>query len=231
MDAKPSLVLVGYARVSTQRQGQSGLGLEAQQEASARYSAATGRPVLRWYLEIESGRRSDRPELQKALDHARRIRATLVIARLDRLARSARFLLALIEGGADVAFCDFPNLPAGAAGKFLLSMLASVAELEAGLISERTKAALAAAKARGVRLGRDNLTPEGRARGLAESARVRSERAARDHAQILPRILELRAAGLSQQAIANCLNADGHLTRSGKPWHQIGIKRLLDQPR
>jgi DNA invertase Pin-like site-specific DNA recombinase len=145
--------LIVYRRVSTARQGASGLGLEAQDVAVAAYAKGYGGTILRTYTEIETGKRADRPELAKALADCKRSRATLVIAKLDRLARNARFLLALIESGVDAAFCDLPTVPPGAIGKFLLTQMAAVAELEAGLISERTKAALAAYKARGGVLG------------------------------------------------------------------------------
>ena len=224
MDDRPASPLIAYRRVSTQRQGVSGLGLEAQEEAIARHSSMTGRPVIATYTEVESGRKSDRPELAKALAHARRARAALVIAKLDRLGRNVRFLASLMESGVPFVCCDNPH-----ATPLTLHILAAVAEEETRMISERTRAALAAAKARGVKLGRDNLTVEGRARGLAQSARARSERAAADHAPILPLIRELHAAGSSQQAIADRLNTEGHLTRTGKPWHQVAVKRLLDR--
>jgi DNA invertase Pin-like site-specific DNA recombinase len=145
--------LIAYYRVSTARQGASGLGLEGQGAAVTAYARAGGATLLRAYTEVETGKRSDRPELGKALADSKRSRGRLVIAKLDRLARNARFLLTLIESGVDVAFCDLPSVPAGAVGKFLLTQMAAVAELEAGLISERTKAALTAYKARGGLLG------------------------------------------------------------------------------
>ena len=224
MDERKAPGLVAYVRCSTRRQGESGLGLEAQEESIARYSAAAGRPVIASFTEVESGRKSDRPELAKALDHARRARAALVIAKLDRLARNVAFLANLMEAGVEFVACDQPS-----ANQLTIHILAAVAEDEARRISERTKVALAAARARGVVLGRDNRTAEGRARGRAESARVRSERANADHAPILPLVRELRAAGLSQRAIADRLNGDGHLTRTGRPWHQVAVMRLLDR--
>jgi DNA invertase Pin-like site-specific DNA recombinase len=104
------------------------------------------------YVETESGRRSDRPQLAKALAHAKAIGATVVFAKLDRLTRKVDLLRSLVVSDVDLMFCDLPHVPLGAMGRFLLTQMASVAELEAGLISKRTKAALAAAKARGVRL-------------------------------------------------------------------------------
>src|SRR4051794_25918640 len=109
MDDRSTSTLVAYTRVSTQRQGQSGLGLEAQEQAIARYSAATGRPVIATYTEVESGRRSDRPELARALAHAKRSRAALVIAKLDRLARNVAFLANLMEAGVEFVACDQPS--------------------------------------------------------------------------------------------------------------------------
>jgi DNA invertase Pin-like site-specific DNA recombinase len=126
---------VSYLRVSTDKQGRSGLGVEAQREAVARYLNGGSWKLVAEYVETESGKRSDRPKLAAALGHAKAIAATVVFAEV---------------------FCDLPHVPAGAMGRFLLTQMASVAELEAGLISERTKAALAAAKARGVKLGNPN---------------------------------------------------------------------------
>jgi DNA invertase Pin-like site-specific DNA recombinase len=145
--------LIAYYRVSTVKQGTSGLGLEGQEAAVTAYARGADAILIRAYTEVETGKRADRPELAKALADCKRSKATLVIAKLDRLTRNARFLLALVEGGADVAFGDLPHLPPGSVGKFLLTQMAAVAELEAGLISERTKAALAAYKARGGLLG------------------------------------------------------------------------------
>src|SRR5262245_42056350 len=119
--------VIAYHRVSTAKQGQSGLGLEAQQAAVAAYVQQTGGIVKACYVEIETGKRADRPELTKALAHARRGRSTLVVAKLDRLARNARFLLTVLESGADVVFCDFPNIPAGPTGKLILTQMAAIA--------------------------------------------------------------------------------------------------------
>src|SRR5262249_9786304 len=145
--------LVAYYRVSTQKQGKSGLGLEAQQGTLNAYATSNGGTIAKSFIEVESGKKSDRPELAKAIAHAKRSKATLVVAKLDRLARNCKFLLTIVESGADVVFCDFPTIPPGPTGKFILTQMAAVAELEAGLISQRTKAALEAYKARGGLLG------------------------------------------------------------------------------
>ncbi len=139
--------LVAYYRVSTKQQGQSGLGLEAQEIAVRDYAKGTGAAILAKYTEIESGKLADRPQLAKAVAHARRAKAKLVIAKLDRLARNVAFLSALMDSGVEFVACDNPH-----ANRLTIHILAAVAEDEARRISERTKAALAAAKARGAKL-------------------------------------------------------------------------------
>jgi DNA invertase Pin-like site-specific DNA recombinase len=183
--------LIAYRRVSTIRQGVSGLGLEAQDAAVASYAQVAGGVILRAYTEVETGKRADRPELGKALADCKRSKAVLVLAKLDRLARNARFLLTLIESGVDVAFCDLPSVPAGAVGKFILTQMAAVAELEAGLISERTKAALAAYKARGgllgsARLGAHRLTGGANPKAARRAGEVSAANAAAAYADLVP---------------------------------------------
>src|SRR5262249_37304044 len=112
--------LVAYYRVSTAKQGASGLGLEAQEASVLAYAKANDVEVIAVYREVETGKRADRPELAKALAHAKRAKATVIFAKLDRLARNARFLLGIVESGAEVVFCDFPNIPPGPTGKFIL---------------------------------------------------------------------------------------------------------------
>src|SRR4051812_22591418 len=146
MTTKPKLV--AYYRVSTKGQGESGLGLEGQTAAVAAFARGRGAEIVRTFQEVETGKRSDRPELIKALAHARRTRATLVIAKLDRLARNVAFPANLMDSGVDFVACDNPH-----ANRLTIHILAAVAENEARMISERTKAALAAYKARGGVLG------------------------------------------------------------------------------
>jgi DNA invertase Pin-like site-specific DNA recombinase len=147
---------VSYLRVITDKQGRSGLGLEAQRAAVEGYLNGGRWTLFAEYVEAESRQRTDRPKLAKALAHAKAIGATVVFAKLDRLARNVDLLGKLVASDVDLVFCDLPHVPPGAMGRFPLTQMASVAELEAGLISERTKAALAAAKARGVKLGNPN---------------------------------------------------------------------------
>jgi DNA invertase Pin-like site-specific DNA recombinase len=216
--------LVAYRRVSTRGQGQSGLGLEGQELAIAAYAAATACAVIASYTEVESGKKNDRPELARAMAHARRSRATLAIAKLDRLSRNVAFLANLMEGGVDFVACDQPN-----ANRLTVHILAAVAEDEARRISERTKAALAAYKARGGTLGTNNLTPEGTARGAKAGALAVKAKAEAAYGDVGPMILEWRAGGITQQAIAERLNADGHTTRTGRPWGQVQVKRVIDR--
>ena len=143
---------ISYYRVSTAKQGNSGLGIEAQRNAVAIYLSDGRWKVIAEFTEIESGKRSDRPELDKALAAARLHRAAIVVAKVDRLTRSVAFLSQLLEAGVDVRFADLPEIE-GPTGRFMLQQMAAVAELEAGLISKRTREALAAAKARGKTLG------------------------------------------------------------------------------
>jgi DNA invertase Pin-like site-specific DNA recombinase len=150
---------ISYIRVSTVGQGRSGLGLDAQKEAVARHIATAGGHLVAEFQEVESGKRSDRPVLTAALAACRARRAVLIVAKLDRLARNTKFQLTIAEGAGDggVVFADLPQIPLGAMGKFFITLMAAVAELEAGLISQRTCAALAIAKARGVKLGNPRL--------------------------------------------------------------------------
>ena len=224
--------LVAYYRVSTARQGTSGLGLEGQNAAVSTYARGTNGAVLRAYTEIETGTRADRPELTKALADCKRSKAVLVIAKLDRLARNARFLLTLLEGCVDVVFCDLPNVPPGAIGKFIITQMAAVAELEAGLISERTKAALAAYKARGgvlgaARPGGHRLTGGANPEASKRAGEVSSATAKAAYSDLIPGMKSLREEGKSLRHIAKILNGQGHTLRGGTPWTAIQVSRVL----
>src|SRR4051812_1668145 len=206
---------VSYFRVSTARQGKSGLGLEAQRAAVASYLNGGDWQIVGEFAEIESGRGAvDRPELEKALAAARLHRAALVVSKVDRLTRSVAFLSKLLDAGVDVRFADLPQIE-GATGRFLLQQMVAVAELEAAMISKRTRDALAAAKKRGVKLGGD--------RGVKPSAKVRAKalaaiekRASTRAADLAPTIATLRAGGAeSLRAIAAGLNDLGIETARG----------------
>src|SRR5919201_780073 len=179
---------LAYYRVSTDKQGENGLGIEAQRQAVENYLNGGNWRIVGEFVEVESGRRSDLPELDKALAATRGRQVPLGVAKVDRLTRSVAFLSRLLEAGVDVRFADLPMIE-GATGKFLLQQMAAVAELEAGMISARTKAALAAAKRRGKKLGGDRgarLTAKARAAGRAVLMARAQERAS---------IKELQAAG------------------------------------
>lgn len=221
---------VSYLRVSTARQGQSGLGLEAQREAVAAYVKHVGGDLAGEFVEVESGKRADRPQLAAAMAEARGRRAILVIAKLDRLTRDTRFLLSVVEGVGDagLAFCDFPNIPPGPIGRFLLTMLAAVAEFEAGMISQRTRSALAAAKLRGVKLGNPSLRAG--SASLARQARLaRRELSTLSADRIRPFIDQARAAGaVSLGDVARALQARGIRTPGGRTrWTATQVRRIL----
>jgi DNA invertase Pin-like site-specific DNA recombinase len=211
---------VAYFRVSTDKQGVSGLGLEAQREAVSRHVAAAQGVIVAEYSEIESGKRNDRPEIAAALAACRLRHATLVIAKLDRLARNVFFISSLMESGVDFVACDNPH-----ATRLTIHILAAVAEHEREMISQRTKAALAAAKARGVRLGNPHLTPGDTRRATA----VRSERALSYARDVDFYVNEARKAGCSSLgSIARALTARGIATPAGAvKWDATAVKRIL----
>lgn len=221
---------VAYHRVSTDRQGQSGLGIEAQRAAVERYIAGqAGQPIAE-YTEVESGRKADasRPKLAQALSHCREARATLVIAKLDRLARNVHFISGLMESGVPFVACDRIGADA-----FQLHIEAAVAEREAAAISERTRAALAARKARGLPVGAQipecrNLTPTATARGRERARAARRRRADEADARLRPFVEGLRDEGLSLRAIAARLASErGVTTAKGNPLSPSRIRRIL----
>lgn len=214
---------IAYYRVSTARQGASGLGLEAQQEAVRTYLNGGDWQLVAEYTEVESGTKkgNNRPQLAKALAHAKRIGATLVIAKWDRLGRNVAFVSNLLESGVDFVAVDNPH-----ATRLTIHIMAAVAEEEARAISTRTKAALAAAKKRGVALGTpDNLTPEAQAKG-AEATKGKAVEA---YSKIAPLILSLRAKGYSLREIADHLNRIGEVTVTGLSFNASTVKRIIDR--
>jgi DNA invertase Pin-like site-specific DNA recombinase len=221
--------IIGYYRVSTQKQGRSGLGLEGQQTAVESYAKMDDGTIIKTYTEVESGKKSDRPELAKALAHAKCIGATLVVAKLDRLARNVAFLSSLMESKADFVACDNPH-----ANRLTIHILAAVAEDEAIRISERTKAALTAYKARGGKLGAEleqcrNLTDEARRKGALAGGQAVREMADEAYTHLLPIVQEMRNNGSTLQEIAAHLNEQGYTTRRGKAWNHVQVMRLLDR--
>ena len=226
---RKSMKTVVYLRVSTDRQGRSGLGIEAQREAVDGFLRQRGGwPPVEIYTEFESGRKANRPELAKALAACRVHNATLCIAKLDRLARNQTFLMGLVDSGVDVIFCDLPDIPAGATGRFMLQQMAAVAELEAGLISERTKAALRAKVERDGHWDRKAkhhlVAGAGQAAGAA-GAKAKAEARAKD---LRPYIAGIEADGVtSLRGIAAELNRRGVATPRGKEWTAAAVQRVL----
>jgi DNA invertase Pin-like site-specific DNA recombinase len=217
---------IAYLRVSTQRQGQSGLGLEAQREAVQQMAGARGLQLMGEHVETESGRKADRPGLAAAMAEARRLGAVLIVAKLDRLARDAELLLRLSReacenGMGGFLFCDLPDIDATTStGRLILGVMANVAEFEARRISERTKAALSARKAQG--------RPVGAQLEHVQQANARRATAAQQQAQQLAGvILPMRAQGLSHAAIATQLEKAGTPSPSGKPWQAMAVGRVL----
>jgi len=219
--------LVHYYRVSTKQQGDSGLGLEAQQAATEEFRSRTNSAVVAEFTEVETGTSSKRPQLAQAIRKAKQEGATLVVAKLDRLARSVSFTSALMDSGLEFVCCDMPD-----ANKFTIHILAAVAENEAELIRKRTKAALQAAKARGTKLG--SARPghwDGREHlrgwaGCQNKAEVCEAHRQAKYGQVLPIIKKLREHGESFKAIAIWLNESGYKTSRGNNWGPSQVQRL-----
>jgi len=236
---------IAYYRVSTQKQGRSGLGLAAQRQAVANYLNGGDWKIIAEFTEVETGKRSDRPQLDAALKAARLHQVPLVVSKVDRLTRSVAFLSKLLEANVDVRFADLPQIE-GPTGRFLLQQMASVAELEAGMISARTKAALAAAKERGKKLGgirhrvvsvdergkktygKQVINVSAKTGKLA--AKALRERTDARAADLAPIINQLQAAGKTTlRAIAAGLNEAGIPTARGGEWSSPQVMRVLER--
>jgi DNA invertase Pin-like site-specific DNA recombinase len=213
---------VAYYRVSTARQGRSGLGLEAQRDAVRNYLNGGAWKLLAEFTEVESGRRSDRPQLAAALAACRVQNATLIIAKLDRLARSVAFTSSLMEAGVMFEAVDLPQ-----ANSLTIHVMSAVAEHEARLISERTRAALASAKARGVKLGGFRGRP-GTRTDCAQATQARKNAADRRAADIRITIDAIRAGGLiTLTALAGELNRREIRAPRGGPWSRSQVRAVL----
>lgn len=209
---------VAYYRVSTKGQGQSGLGLDAQREAVRRRLGGDGE-LCAEYTEVESGKKNNRPELAKAIEEAKRRCATLVIAKLDRLSRSAAFIFALRDSGVAILCCDLPEL-----NTLTLGIFATLAQYERELISERTSAALQAKKRQGAKLGKpENLSQEARETGAAK----RHEEFVSRYGKIRSLIKEYRRKGFSTRKIATRLSDLGFRTAQGRPLTCVHVHRIL----
>jgi DNA invertase Pin-like site-specific DNA recombinase len=219
----PRRILIGYLRVSTGRQGRSGLGLEAQRAAIEHFASTEGFELLKVFTEVETGSGADaldrRPQLAMALEEARRRRCAVVVAKLDRLSRDVAFISGLMSQRVRFIVSELGE----DADSFVLHLFAALAERERALISARTKDALARAKARGVKLGGPNLAE---AREVAMKA-VKAL-ADRNAANVLPIIREVQKAGaVSLHQIADALNKRGVSTPRGARWHAKSVSNVL----
>lgn len=227
---------VSYLRVSTERQGKSGLGLEAQREAVGRHVAGAGGRLIREYVEVESGRKNDRPKLVEALAHAKATGATLVIAKLDRLSRNVAFIASLMESGVDFVAADMPM-----ANRLTVHVLAAVAEHERHMISERTKRALEAKSERlrrgkeltrwgGRRLGNPNGSAALRGHGNAEAVTALKSKADEQAKRLKPIIEAIKGEGVTTlYGIAKELNAREIKTARGGRWYATSVKNVVER--
>jgi DNA invertase Pin-like site-specific DNA recombinase len=211
---------IGYYRVSTDKQGVDGNGMTAQREIVRRFVDGQKGVLEMEFNEVESGKWTDdeRPQLAAALDYAKKTKGTVVIAKLDRLARNAEFLLRLQNSGADFTACDCPN-----ADPFTVGILALVAQRERELISERTRLGMSAAKSKGVKLGTPNPAK-------AVAAMVTANRSAKVEfaGRVAPIIREIQAAGVQTlRGICDCLNRRGIATRNGGDWYPATVRNIL----
>ncbi len=215
--------LVGYVRVSTSQQGRSGLGIEAQREALTRFAASEGFELGKVFVEVETGKGADaldrRPQLAAALAEARRLRCSVAVAKLDRLSRDVHFISGLMAHRVPFVVAELgPDVD-----PFILHLFAALAEKERAMISTRTKAALAAAKARGVALGGPKLT-EARTQAVASIKALADQHAA----NVLPVIREIQRTGAaSLHQIAEALNARGITTPRGGAWYAKSVSNVL----
>jgi DNA invertase Pin-like site-specific DNA recombinase len=214
--------IASYLRVSTTGQGKSGLGIDAQRAAVARFAEAEGFTIVAEHVEVETGKGSDaldrRPQLRSALAEARRLKCAVVVAKLDRLSRDVHFISGLMAHRVPFVVADLGPT----ADPFMLHIYAALAEKERAMISSRTKAALAAAKARGVKLGGPNVAAAG-AKGAA-SQKAEADRFA---ANVLPIIAPLRKEGATLRAIADILNRRGIATARGGKWFATQVAQIL----
>jgi len=220
MSPKAVQKFIAYYRVSTDRQGRSGLGLDAQQTAVRSYLNGGSWDLVGEFTEVESGKNNSRPELAKALEACRKHRARLVIAKLDRLSRNLAFIAALMESGVEFVAVDNPH-----ANKLTVHILAAVAQHEREMISERTRNALQAAKARGKVLGNPKL----REAAITGSAAVKAS-ADRFAANVLPVVKEIQASGATtNSAIADKLNERKVATARGGRWSHVQVAGILSR--
>ena len=215
---------VAYLRVSTQRQGSSGLGLQAQQEIIRKY--LNGNSPIAEFIEVESGRKSDRPKLHEALELCKKEKATLIVAKMDRLSRNVTFTSQLLDSGTEIVFCDFPR-----ANRLVLTIIAAISEYEAGLIRQRTKAALQVKKENGCRLGKPDNLMRNLDRAIANSRNTNQAKALNNpnnkRAVAILRGLVNRTSNLSE--MARILNEEGFQASKGGRFSAKQVSILLSR--
>ena len=219
-----NIVYVAYLRVSTQRQGSSGLGLQAQQEIIRKY--LNGNSPIAEFIEVESGRKSDRPKLHEALELCKKKRATLIVAKMDRLSRNVSFTSQLLDSGIEIVFCDFPK-----ANRLVLTIISAISEYEAGLIRQRTKAALQVKKEQGCQLGKPENLIRNLDRAIANSRKTNREKALNNannkRAVAILRGLVTKTSNLSE--MARVLNAEGFQASKGGRFSAKQVSILLSR--
>ena len=213
---------VAYLRVSTQKQGYSGLGLEAQREIIHNYLHDTI-PISE-YVEVESGRKSDRPKLKEALSQCRKEGATLIVAKLDRLARSVSFLSSLLESDVEIVFCDFPQ-----ANKMVLHIISAISQYEAELIAARTKASLHAKKARGFKLGNPEHLLDKHEEAIQNSIKTCKGRADNNpnNKRAIALLRTLVKEEHTYQEMAEILNKEGFVSSQGCSFTKSTVYKLI----
>ena len=215
---------VAYYRVSTKRQHQSGLGQEAQQAAVSRHIKSCDGALVGSFSEVESGRNNKRPQLHAALEMAKKEKATLIVAKLDRLGRKAWYMLRLIEeSGVQFHFCNLPN-----ADKLTIGIMAAMAEHEAEIISERIKAAFQAKRARGESCGGNPRFED--ALKLGRAANRKLDKARQEGIKEIMSEIVTKGRITTHKGIADCLNARGIPTARGGKWHTTTVRRIIPMP-
>jgi DNA invertase Pin-like site-specific DNA recombinase len=219
-----NIVYVAYLRVSTQRQGSSGLGLQAQQEIIRKY--LNGNSPIAEFIEVESGRKSDRPKLHEALELCKKKKATLIVAKMDRLSRNVAFTSLLLDSGIEIVFCDFPK-----ANRLVLTIISAISEYEAGLIRQRTKAALQVKKEQGCQLGKPENLMHNLDKAIANSRKTNQEKARNNpnnkRAVAILRSLANKTTNYSE--MARVLNDEGFLTSRGGRFSAKQVSILLNR--
>lgn len=215
---------VAYYRVSTQKQGKSGLGLEAQRKMVTDFVAVNGGEIVREFTEIESGKCADRPELNKAMKYASLVGGRLLVGKLDRLSRDLHFILSLQKSNIDFQVADLPGCDS-----FTIHIYGALAQRERELIASRTKAGLAAAKSRGVKLGTNNLKPELIHEASAKGVHARRQNADNFAARVYPVIGAMLAQGRSLRGIAEELDRLGVQTARGGAWTATTVRNAFDR--